>query len=76
VQKLLYVENEDNLYILQLRFNVLGARDGAAGIAMAASERLDLILKDLNLQGSTAGRQRAASKPTRRRLCCSIAYPR
>jgi CheY-like chemotaxis protein len=41
--------------MLQLRFDVLGgyevlnARDGAAGIAMAASERPDLILMDLNL---------------------------
>jgi CheY-like chemotaxis protein len=56
VRKLLYVEdNEDNLYMLQLWFDVLGgyeilsARDGAAGIAMAASERPDLILMDLNL---------------------------
>ena len=43
VRRLLYVEdNEDNLYMLQLWFDVLGeyeilsARDGAAGIAMAA----------------------------------------
>jgi len=56
VRKLLYVEdNEDNLYMLQLWFDVLGgyeilsARDGATGIAMAASERPDLILMDLNL---------------------------
>jgi CheY-like chemotaxis protein len=56
VRKLLYVEdNEDNVYMLQLWFDVLGgyeilsARDGAAGIAMAASERPDLILMDLNL---------------------------
>jgi CheY-like chemotaxis protein len=54
--KLLYVEdNEDNLYMLQLRFDVLGgyellsARDGAAGMTMATSERPDLILMDLNL---------------------------
>ena len=56
VRRLLYVEdNEDNLYMLQLWFDVLGgyeilsARDGAAGIAMAAAERPDLILMDLNL---------------------------
>ena len=56
VRRLLYVEdNEDNLYMLQLWFDVLGgyeilsARDGAAGIAMAAVERPDLILMDLNL---------------------------
>jgi len=41
--------------MLQLWFDVLGgyeilsARDGAAGIAMAAAERPDLILMDLNL---------------------------
>ena len=56
VRRLLYVEdNEDNLYMLQLWFDVLGgyeilsARDGAAGIAMATSELPDLILMDLNL---------------------------
>ena len=56
VRRLLYVEdNEDNLYMLQLWFDVLGgyeilsARDGAAGIAMAEAERPDLILMDLNL---------------------------
>ena len=56
VRRLLYVEdNEDNLYMLQLWFDVLGgyeilsARDGAAGIAIAAAERPDLILMDLNL---------------------------
>jgi response regulator RpfG family c-di-GMP phosphodiesterase len=55
---LLYVEdNEDNLYMLQLRFDVLGgyevlsARNASAGIAMAASERPDLILMDLDLPG-------------------------
>jgi CheY-like chemotaxis protein len=56
VRKLLYVEdNEDNLYMLQLYFDVLGeyailsAPDGAAGIAIAAAEQPDLILMDLNL---------------------------
>jgi two-component system, cell cycle response regulator DivK len=56
VRKLLYIEdNEDNLYMLQLYFDVLGgyeivsATDGAAGLAMAAAERPDLILMDLNL---------------------------
>ena len=58
MRKLLYVEdNDDNLSMLQLRFDVLGgyeilsARDGAAGIAMATSERPDLILMDLDLPG-------------------------
>ena len=56
MRTLLYVEDdEDNLSMLQLRFHVLGgyeilsARDGAAGIAMAAAEQPDLILIDLNL---------------------------
>ena len=56
VRRLLYVEdNEDNLYMLHLWFDVLGdyeilsAPDGVAGIAMAAAERPDLILMDLNL---------------------------
>jgi CheY-like chemotaxis protein len=56
VRRLLYVEdNDDNLYMLQLWFDVLGdyeilsARDGAAGMAMAAAEQPDLILMDLNL---------------------------
>ena len=56
MRRLLYVEdNEDNLYMLQLWFDVLGgyeilsARDGAAGIAIAAAEQPDLILMDLNL---------------------------
>ena len=75
VRRLLYVEdNEDNLYMLQLWFDVLGgyeilsARDGAAGIAMAASERPDLILMDLNLpeiDGWEAARQLKADPATR-----------
>src|SRR5215472_3634116 len=58
MRKLLYIEdNEDNLYMLQLRFDVLGgyevlsARDGAAGMVIATNERPDLILMDLNLPG-------------------------
>jgi CheY-like chemotaxis protein len=75
MRKLLYVEdNEDNLYMLQLRFDVLGgyeilsARDGATGIAMAASERPDLILMDLNLpeiNGWEATRRLKADPATR-----------
>ncbi len=56
VRKLLYMEdNEDNLYMLTLRFEAIGeyeivsAPDGAAGIAMATAELPDLILMDLNL---------------------------
>ena len=75
VRRLLYVEdNEDNLYMLQLWFDVLGqyeilsARDGAAGIAIAAAERPDLILMDLNLpeiDGWEAARQLKADPATR-----------
>jgi CheY-like chemotaxis protein len=60
--------------MLQLRFDVLGgyevlsARDGAAGIAMAASERPDLILMDLDLpeiDGWEATRRLKAGPVTR-----------
>ena len=56
VQRLLYVEdNEDNLYMLSLFFDVQGgyeilsAASGAEGIASAIAEQPDLILMDLNL---------------------------
>jgi two-component system, cell cycle response regulator DivK len=56
VPKILYVEdNDDNLYMLSLRFEAIGgyefitAANGADGIAKAAAERPDLILMDLNL---------------------------
>jgi two-component system, cell cycle response regulator DivK len=56
VTRILYVEdNEDNLYMLALRFETEGgfellpAADGAEGIAKAGSERPDLILMDLSL---------------------------
>ena len=75
MRRLLYVEdNEDNLYMLQLWFDVLGeyeilsATDGAAGIAMAAAEQPDLILMDLNLpeiDGWEATRQLKADPATR-----------
>ena len=75
VRRLLYIEdNEDNLYMLQLWFDVLGgyeilsARDGVAGIAMAAGERPDLILMDLNLpeiDGWEATRRLKADPATR-----------
>jgi len=75
VRRLLYVEdNEDNLYMLQLWFDVLGgyeilsARDGAVGIAMAAAEQPDLILMDLNLpeiDGWEATRRLKADPSTR-----------
>ena len=53
--KILYVEdNEDNLYMLTNRltrrgFEVVSARDGEQGIAMAGSETPALILMDLSL---------------------------
>ena len=53
--KILYVEdNEDNIYILKRRLGRLGhdvsiAMDGAAGIAMAAELKPDVILMDLSL---------------------------
>jgi CheY-like chemotaxis protein len=53
--KLLYVEdNEDNIFMLKSRLGRLGhtvliATDGAQGVAMASSERPDLILMDLSL---------------------------
>ena len=53
--KLLYVEdNEDNVYMLTRRlarkgYDVIVARDGAEGVAMAGSQSPDLILMDLSL---------------------------
>jgi len=53
--KILYVEdNEDNLYMMSNRltrrgYEVIMARDGAEGIAMAGSEAPALILMDLSL---------------------------
>jgi len=56
VPRILYVEdNEDNVYMLRMRleledgFEVLVAGNGADGVALAAAERPDLILMDLNL---------------------------
>jgi two-component system, cell cycle response regulator DivK len=53
--KILYVEdNEDNLYMMSNRltrrgYEVISARDGAEGIAMAGSQAPALILMDLSL---------------------------
>jgi len=53
--KILYVEdNEDNIYMLERRlkragFDVLVARDGAEGVAMARAELPGLILMDMGL---------------------------
>ena len=54
--KVLYVEdNDDNVYMLKMRlellggFEVLTAENGEQGCAMAAAERPDIILMDLEL---------------------------
>jgi CheY-like chemotaxis protein len=53
--KILYVEdNEDNIFMLKSRLTRAGhtvviANDGAQGVAMAVSERPDIILMDLSL---------------------------
>ena len=72
--KILYVEdNEDNIYMLERRlkragFDVVIARDGAQGVAMAAAEMPGLILMDMGLpvlDGSEATRQIKAAPETR-----------
>jgi two-component system, cell cycle response regulator DivK len=53
--KILYVEdNDDNIFMLKSRLTRAGhtvvvATDGAQGVAMASSERPDVILMDLSL---------------------------
>ena len=54
--RILYVEdNDDNLYMLSLRFEalagyeIISATDGAEGYVKATTEKPDLILMDLNL---------------------------
>jgi len=56
VTKILYIEdNDDNVYMLKMRlelldgYEVLAAEDGEKGCEMAASERPDLILMDLEM---------------------------
>jgi CheY-like chemotaxis protein len=56
VTKVLYVEdNDDNVYMLKMRLELLGdfevvaAQDGEKGCAMALSERPDVILMDLEM---------------------------
>ena len=70
--KVLYVEdNDDNVFLLKMRlellgdFEVLTAEDGEKGCKMAAAERPDIILMDLempNVDGWEATR-RAIRKP-------------
>lgn len=54
--RILYIEdNDDNIYMLKMRLELLGefevlvAEDGQVGCEMAAAERPDLILLDLEL---------------------------
>ena len=54
--RILYVEdNDDNVYMLKLRFELLDgfellvAEDGQAGCAKAIAENPDVILMDLDL---------------------------
>jgi two-component system cell cycle response regulator DivK len=56
VTKVLYVEdNDDNVYMLKMRLELLGdfevvaAEDGEKGCAMALAERPDVILMDLEM---------------------------
>lgn len=56
--RVLYVEdNDDNVYMLKMRlelldeFEVLTAEDGEKGCDMAAAERPDIILMDLEMPG-------------------------
>ena len=72
--KILYVEdNEDNIFMLKNRLTRAGhtvvvATDGAQGVAMALSERPDVILMDLSLpvlDGWQATRQIKADPATR-----------
>jgi CheY-like chemotaxis protein len=56
VTKVLYIEdNDDNVYMLKMRlellgdFEVLAAEDGQKGCEMAATEQPDIILMDLEM---------------------------
>ena len=73
--KVLYIEdNEDNVYMLKMRlellgdFEVLAAEDGEKGCALAALERPDIILMDLEMpvvDGWEAARRLKSSPQTR-----------
>jgi CheY-like chemotaxis protein len=75
VTKVLYVEdNDDNVYMLKMRLELLGdfevvaAEDGEKGCAMALSERPDIILMDLEMprvDGWEATRRLKADPQTR-----------
>jgi two-component system cell cycle response regulator DivK len=72
--KILYVEdNDDNIYMLERRlkragFDVVIARDGAQGVAMALAEQPAMILMDMGLpvlDGAEATRQIKAAPGTK-----------
>jgi len=72
--RILYVEdNDDNVYMLKNRltragYTVVVATDGGQGVAMAASERPDLILMDITLpdiDGKEATRRIKADPATK-----------
>jgi CheY-like chemotaxis protein len=75
VTKVLYIEdNEDNAYMLKMRlellgdFEVLAAEDGDKGCALAALERPDIILMDLEMpvvDGWEAARRLKSNPQTR-----------
>jgi two-component system cell cycle response regulator DivK len=75
VTKILYVEdNDDNIYMLRMRFELLEgfellvANDGAAGVEKAAAELPDVILMDLDLpviDGWEAARRIKSNEATR-----------
>ena len=73
--KILYVEdNDDNIYMLQMRFEMLEgyelllANDGVAGVEKAAAELPDVILMDIDLpviDGWEATRRIKSNEATR-----------
>jgi two-component system cell cycle response regulator DivK len=74
MMKILYVEdNDDNVYMLKNRltrsgYEVIIATDGAQGVALAVSEKPDLVLMDLSLpvlDGWEATRQIKGNPATR-----------
>jgi CheY-like chemotaxis protein len=75
VTKILYVEdNDDNIYMLQMRFEMLEgyelllAKDGATGVEKAAAELPDVILMDIDLpviDGWEATRRIKSNEATR-----------
>jgi CheY-like chemotaxis protein len=73
--KILYIEdNDDSVYMLKNRlsragFTVIVANDGLQGVAMATSEKPDLILMDLalpDMNGAEATRRIKADPATSR----------